>query len=48
VIDSCSSRLEDLVTFRGLKLHQAERALLKFLGRNGARNGKSPRAAKAA
>ncbi len=35
VIDSCSGKLEDLVSFRGLKLHQAERALLKFLSRNG-------------
>jgi DNA topoisomerase-1 len=35
VIDSCFSRLEDLVSFRGQGLHDAERALLKFLGRNG-------------
>ena len=35
VIESCFSNLEDLVSFRGLKLHQSERALLKFLSRNG-------------
>ena len=40
VIDSCSSNLENLVAFRGLKLHDSERALLKFLSRNGSRNGK--------
>jgi len=42
VIESCFSNLEDLVAFRGLKLHDAERALLRFLSRNGkpARNGK--------
>ena len=39
VIDSCFSKLEDLVAFRGHGLHDAERALLKFLSRNGARNG---------
>ena len=41
VIDSCVSNLENLVSFRGLKLHNAERALVKFLSRNGSRNGKS-------
>lgn len=35
VIDSCFSSLENLVSFRGQKLHQSERALLKFLSRNG-------------
>lgn len=35
VIESCFSNLDDLVSFRGLKLHQSERALLKFLSRNG-------------
>jgi DNA topoisomerase I len=34
VIESCFGNLEDLVSFRGLKLHQSERALLKFLSRN--------------
>jgi DNA topoisomerase-1 len=48
VIDSCSSSLENLVSFRGLKLHESERALLKFLSRNGSRNGKSSRPSKAA
>jgi DNA topoisomerase-1 len=33
IIDSCSTRLEDLVTFRGHGLHKAERALLRFLKR---------------
>jgi len=49
VIDNCFSNLEDLVSFRGLKLHDAERALLRFLSRNGkpVRNGKTARAAKA-
>jgi DNA topoisomerase-1 len=41
VIDNCYSKLEDLVAFRGQGLHQSERALLKFLGRNGTRNGAS-------
>jgi DNA topoisomerase-1 len=35
VIDRCYGSLEDLVSFRGRKLHQSERALLKFLSRNG-------------
>lgn len=35
VIDHCSSNLDELVSFRGLKLHQSERALLKFLSHNG-------------
>jgi len=43
VIESCFSNLADLVSFRGLKLHQSERALLKFLSRNG-KPAKSTRA----
>ena len=43
VIESCFSNLSDLVSFRGLKLHQSERALLKFLSRNG-KPAKSTRA----
>jgi DNA topoisomerase-1 len=39
VIDSCFSKLEDLVSFRGHGLHNAERSLLKFLSKNGSRNG---------
>ena len=39
VIDSCFSNLQDLVAFRGRGLHNAERALLKFLSKNGTRNG---------
>jgi DNA topoisomerase-1 len=39
VLDSCFSNLEDLVAFRGHGLHNAERALLKFLARNNSRNG---------
>lgn len=35
VIDACATKLEDLVAFRGHGLHKAERALLKFLRRNG-------------
>lgn len=35
VIESCFSNLADLVAFRGHGLHNAERALLKFLSRNG-------------
>lgn len=35
VIDNCFSNLTDLVAFRGHGLHNAERALLKFLSRNG-------------
>lgn len=35
VIESCYSNLDDLVAFRGSGLHDAERALLKFLARNG-------------
>jgi len=37
VIESCFNNLQDLVSFRGLKLHQSERALLKFLSRNGSK-----------
>jgi DNA topoisomerase-1 len=33
VIDNCSSSLDDLIGFRGRGLHQAEKALLKFLKR---------------
>ena len=40
VIDNCFSNLADLVAFRGHGLHDAERALLKFLSRNGTRNGR--------
>lgn len=40
VIESCFTNLADLVSFRGRGLHAAERALLKFLSRNGARNGR--------
>ena len=39
VIENCYSNLDDLIAFRGRGLHQAERALLKFLGRNGSSNG---------
>jgi DNA topoisomerase-1 len=35
VIDNCFSNLQDLVAFRGHGLQNAERALLKFLSRNG-------------
>jgi DNA topoisomerase-1 len=35
VIDSCATKLDELVAFRGHGLHKAERALLKFLKRNG-------------
>jgi DNA topoisomerase I len=35
VIDNCYSNLADLISFRGRGLHDAERALLRFLGRNG-------------
>src|SRR5215212_4646046 len=35
VIDKCYSNLADLISFRGRGLHDAERALLKFLARNG-------------
>jgi len=31
VIDHCSSKLEDLISYRGRGLHQAEQSLLKFL-----------------
>jgi DNA topoisomerase-1 len=31
VIDNCSSKLEDLIAYRGRGLHQAEQSLLKFL-----------------
>lgn len=33
VIDHCSSKLEDLISYRGRGLHQAEQSLLKFLKR---------------
>jgi DNA topoisomerase I len=45
VIDHCSASLDALIAFRGLKLHDAERALLKFLSssngssKNGSRSG---------
>ena len=35
MINACATKLEDLVAFRGHGLHKAERALLKFLRRNG-------------
>ena len=35
VIESCFTKLDDLVAFRGSRLHESERALLKFLSRNG-------------
>ncbi|MCA1576822.1 MAG: DNA topoisomerase IB [Acidobacteria bacterium] len=38
VIENCYGKLEDLIAFRGRGLHEAERALLKFLGQNGTRN----------
>jgi DNA topoisomerase-1 len=33
VIDHCSTKLDDLVAFRGFGLHKAERALVRFLKR---------------
>jgi len=33
VIDNCSSKLEDLISYRGRGLHDAEQSLLKFLKR---------------
>ena len=33
IIDSCSTSLQDLVSFRGYGLHKAERALVRFLKR---------------
>lgn len=33
VIDNCSSKLEDLIAYRGIGLHQAEQSLLRFLKR---------------
>jgi len=33
VIDNCSSKLEDLIAYRGRGLHDAEQSLLKFLKR---------------
>ena len=33
VIDSCSTSLDDLISFRGFGLHKAERALVRFLKR---------------
>ncbi len=38
VIENCYSKLDELIAFRGRGLHEAERALLRFLGRNGTRN----------
>jgi DNA topoisomerase-1 len=35
VIDNCSSKLEDLIAYRGRGLHDAEQSLLKFLKRGG-------------
>jgi DNA topoisomerase-1 len=35
VIDNCSSKLEDLIAYRGRGLHDAEQSLLKFLKRSG-------------
>ena len=35
VIESCFSNVDDLIGFRGHGLHDSERALLKFLSRNG-------------
>ncbi|HEY2963171.1 MAG TPA: hypothetical protein VGJ37_12185 [Pyrinomonadaceae bacterium] len=43
VIESCFGSLEDLVSFRGLNLHQSERALLNFLL---SRNGKPQKSTK--
>ena len=31
VIDNCSTKLDDLIAFRGQGLHKAEQSLLKFL-----------------
>lgn len=36
IIDRYFSTLEELIHYRGLKLHPAERAVLRFLGRNAA------------
>ena len=33
VIDNCSSKLEDLISYRGRELHHAEQSLLRFLKR---------------
>jgi DNA topoisomerase I len=33
VIDNCSSKLEDLISYRGRGLHEAEQSLLRFLKR---------------
>ena len=35
VIDNCSTKLDDLIAFRGRGLHKAEQALLKFLKKGG-------------
>jgi DNA topoisomerase-1 len=35
VIDNCSSKLEDLIAYRGRGLHDAEQSLLRFLKRSG-------------
>ena len=35
VINACATKLDDLVAFRGYGLHKAERALLRFMRRNG-------------
>ena len=34
-INACATKLDDLVAFRGYGLHKAERALLRFMRRNG-------------
>jgi DNA topoisomerase-1 len=35
VINACATKLDDLVAFRGHGFHKAERALLRFMRRNG-------------
>jgi DNA topoisomerase-1 len=35
VIDNCTTRLDDLIAFRGRGLHRAEQSLLKFLKKGG-------------
>jgi DNA topoisomerase-1 len=35
VIDNCTTRLDDLIAFRGRGLHRAEQSLLKFLRKGG-------------
>ena len=39
VIDNCSSKLEDLIAYRGRGLHDAEQSLLRFLKRSGGYQG---------